>query len=129
MGLFERKKMFILLTITIFILKFLALGVLGLFFIEDLELTKTAGGTIYTTYLVLGALTFSSLLFFILGKRMLWLILFVGFGMSYLSMYNQAPQIKEIHQKNDLKSRYFKDTGTFFNRMSDVWQIIVKEKK
>ena len=116
--------MFIILTIAITILKFLALGVVGLFFAEDLELTKSVGGTIYTTYMVLGILTFFSLLFFVLGKRLLWFILFLGFGVSYLGMYNQAPQIKNIHKQNDLKSRYFKDTSTFFNRMGDVWEKI-----
>ena len=114
MGLFQKEKnMFILLTIAIFIMKFLALGVVGLFIAEDLELTKEVGGTLYYTYMTLGILTFTSLLFFVLGKRMLWLILFVGFLTSYLSMYNQAPQIKDVHAKNDLKSRYFKDTSTF----------------
>ncbi len=124
----KETKMLILLTITLAILKYLALAVVGLFFFEDLELTKNVGGTIYTAYLTLGVLTFLSLLFFILGKRLLWLILFIGFGTSYLSMYNQAPQIKDIHQKHDLKSRYFKDTGTFFNRIGDVWQIITKKE-
>ena len=40
--------MFILLTLGIFILKFLALGVVGLFFAEDLELTRSVGGGIYS---------------------------------------------------------------------------------
>lgn len=121
-------KMFILLTITLAILKYLALAVVGLFFFEDLELTKSVGGVVYTSYMTLGVLTFTSLALFILGKRLLWLILFVGFGMSYLSMYNQAPEIKEIHQQHDLKSRYFKDTSTFFNRIGDVWKMITLKK-
>lgn len=120
--------MLIFLTIGIFILKFLALAVVGLFFIEDLELTKDVGGTIYTTYFGLGVITFASLFFFILGKKLLWLFLFIGFGISYLSMYNQSPQISDIHKKNDLKSRYFKDTSTFFSRMGDIYQIIIKDK-
>ena len=123
----KEKQMFILLTIAFTILKFLALGVVGLFFAEDLELTKSVGGTIYSSYMLLAILTFASLLFFVLGKRLLWLILFLGFGMSYLSMYNQAPQIKEIHQRHDLKSRYFKDTDTFFNRMGYIWHKVTKK--
>lgn len=121
--------MFILLTLGIFILKFLALGVVGLFFAEDLELTRSVGGSVYSAYLTLGACTFFALFFFILGKRLLWLILFGVFGSLYLSMYNGAPEIKEIHQKNDLKSRYFKNTDTFFARMGDVAAIISKDKR
>jgi hypothetical protein len=121
--------MFILLTIAITILKYLALAVVGLFFFEDLELTKDVGGSIYSAYLTLGVLTFLTLTFFVLGKRLIWLILFIVFGMSYLSMYNQAPQIKEIHQSNNLKSRYFQDTGTFFDRMSDVWHMVTNKIK
>ena len=108
--------MFILLTLGIFILKFLALGVVGLFFAEDLELTRSVGGGIYSAY-------------FALGKRLFWLILFCLFGLSYLGMYNKAPGIGEIHDKNDLKSRYFKDTDTFFARMGDVIAIINKDKR
>lgn len=125
----KESKMFILLTIAITILKYLALAVVGLFFYEDLELTKSVGGSVYSAYLTLGVLTFLSLTFFILGKRLLWLILCIGFGMSYISMYNQAPQIREIHQSNNLKSRYFKDTNTFFNRMSDVWHMAINKLK
>lgn len=116
--------MFILLTITFTILKFLALGVVGLFFAEDLELTKNVSSTIYSAYMGVAIITFISLVFFVLGKRLLWLILFLGFGMSYLTMYNQAPEIKEIHQRHDLKSRYFKDASTFLNRMGIIWQKI-----
>ena len=122
-------NIFILLTITLVIIKYLALAVIGLFFLEDLELTKNVGGTIYTAYMTLGVLTFLSLLLFILGKRLFWLILCIVFGMSYISMYNQAPQISDIHKQNDLKSRYFKDTNTFFNRMEDIWQILVDKSK
>lgn len=121
--------MFILLTIGIFVLKFLVLAVVGLFFVEDLELTKSVGGATYTTYLGLGICTFASLLFFILGKKLLWFILFLGFGASYLGMYNEAPGINEVHKENDLKSRYFKDGTTFIARMGDVWQIITKDKQ
>ncbi len=121
--------MFILLTLGIFILKFLALCVVGLFFAEDLQLTENVGGTIYSAYLALGVCTFFALFFFVLGKKLLWLILFALFGISYLGMYNEAPEIKEIHRKNDLKSRYFKDTDTFFSRMGDVVDIINKDKR
>ena len=112
--------MFILLTLGIFILKFLALGVVGLFFAEDLELTRSVGGGIYSVYFALGVCAFFALFFFVLGKRLFWLILFCLFGLSYLGMYNKAPGIGEIHDKNDLKSRYFKDTDTFFARMGDA---------
>ena len=120
--------MFILLTLGIFVLKFLALGVIGLFFAEDLELTHSVNGGIYSAYFALSICTFCSLLFFILGKRLFWLILFCLFGLSYLGMYNKAPDIGEIHDKNDLKSRYFKNTDTFFARMGDVIAIINKDK-
>ena len=121
--------MFILLTLGIFILIFLALGVVGLFFAEDLELTRSVGGGIYSAYFALGVCAFFALFFFVLGKRLFWLILFCLFGLSYLGMYNKAPGIGEIHDKNDLKSRYFKDTDTFFARMGDVIAIINKDKR
>lgn len=112
--------MFILLFIAIFILKFVAVGVFALFFIEDLELTKSVGGAVYATYLTLGAITFISLFFFVLGKKFLWLILFLGLGSGYLFMYNNAPGISEVHSSNNLKERYFKDGSTFWNRMKEV---------
>lgn len=111
--------MFILLTLGVFVLKFLALGAVGLFFLEDLELTKSAGASVYTTYMVVGIGTFLSLFFFVLGKKLLWLIIFGVLGVFYLGMYNGAPEISDIHRQNDLKSRYFQDTGTFFARMGD----------
>ncbi|MBQ8750786.1 MAG: hypothetical protein IJZ30_04030 [Alphaproteobacteria bacterium] len=120
--------MFILLTIAIFILKFLAVGVVGLFFLEDLELTSSANTAIYTIYLVLGCICFFSLLFFALGKKLMWLIVCCVTGFLYLGMYNSAPSIAEIHQKHNLKSRYFKDSTTFINRMGDVIKIIQKQK-
>lgn len=116
--------MFTLLTLGIFVLKFLAVGVVGLFFIEDLELASTVNGAVYTTYLAIGCVTFFALLFFVLGKKLSWLIVFLVCGTIYLGMYNAAPGIKEIHQENDLKSRYFKDTSTFLARMNDVIDFI-----
>ncbi len=121
--------MFILITLGLFLLKFLALGVVGLFFLEDLELTKNASAAIYSTYLVTGICTFLSLLFFVLGKKLLWLIIFAVSGIFYLGMYNSAPGISDIHRQNDLKSRYFQDTGTFFARMGDMLKIINKNKQ
>lgn len=118
--------MFILLTLAIFILKFLAVGVVGLFFLEDLELTKDAGTFVYGVYLTLGIITFAALFLFVLGKRMLWLIVFLVCGSAYLGMYNSAPSISTIHQEHDLKSRYFKDSHTFISRMKDVVKIINK---
>ncbi len=116
--------MFTLLTLGIFVLKFLAVGVVGLFFLEDLELVSTVNGAIYSTYLAIGCITFFALLFFVLGKKLLWLIVFLVCGAIYLGMYNAAPGIKEIHQENDLKNRYFKDTSTFLERMNDVIDFI-----
>lgn len=121
--------MFILLTIGLFIAKFLALGVVGLFFLEDLTLTQNASGSMYGTYLALGCVTFFALFFFILGKKMLWLIIFLLCGSMYLAMYNTAPGIAEIHKKQDIKSRYFKDTETFTKRMLDVYDYFTKEDK
>lgn len=121
--------MFILLTIGLFVLKFLALGAVGLFFAEDLELTRNAGAAMYTTYLTVGIGTFLSLFFFVLGRKLLWLIIFGLLGTFYLGMYNAAPGISDIHRQNDLKSRYFKDTGTFFARMNDVLKMISKDKQ
>lgn len=120
--------MFISLTIGIFLLKFLALGVIGLFLAEDLELTQNANTAIYTTYMAVGIGAFASLFFFVLGKKLLWLIIFGLCATLYLGMYNGAPEIKEIHNQNDLKSRYFKDTSTFLARMGDVLQIINKQE-
>ncbi len=121
--------MFILLTIGIFVLKFLAVGVVGLFFAEDLELTKDVGGTIYSVYFAVGACTFISLFLFALGKRLFWLIVFIILGFSYLGMYHKAPEIAEIHKKNDIKSRYFQNTNTFFARMEDVFASMNKKIK
>ena len=55
--------MFILITLCLFILKILALGVIGLFFVEDLELTSSANVAIYTTYVALACVCFLSLLY------------------------------------------------------------------
>lgn len=116
--------LFILLTIAIFILKFLSVGVVGLFFLEDLELTKNASTVIYSVYFIVGATAFFSLFFFALGKRFLMLIIFILNMCGYLFMYNHAPEIKDIHTSNNLKSRYFKDSTTFINRMKDVVKLI-----
>ena len=67
--------MFILLTLGIFILKFLALGVVGLFFAEDLELTRSVGGGIYSAYFALALCALFALFIFVLGKRLNWLII------------------------------------------------------
>ncbi len=121
--------MFILLTIAIFILKFLAVGVIGLFFLEDLELVSNVSGTMYSVYITLACITFFSLFFFVLGKKFLWLAVCIICGFGYMVMYNSAPEIAAIHKKNDLKSRYFKDTNTFFARMTDVAHTISKKTK
>lgn len=121
--------MFILLTIGLFIAKFLALGVVGLFFLEDLTLTQDATGGAYGAYLAVGCVTFFALFFFLLGKKLLWLVIFILCGTMYLTMYNTAPGIAEIHQKHDIKSRYFKDTETFTARMLDVYDYFTKEEK
>lgn len=112
--------MFILLTITLFLLKFLAVGVVGLFIMEDLELTKSANVVIYSVYFIAGGISFFSLLFFALGKKLRWLVVCLVSGVFYLGMYNVAPGIGDIHEKNNLKSRYFSSTATFFSRMKDV---------
>ena len=119
--------MFILLTVGIFILKFLAVGVVGLFFAEDLELTKEVGGSIYSVYFTLGAGAFVALFLFALGKRLFWLIVFAVLAFSYFGMDHEVPEIAEIHRQNDIKSRYFKDTDTFFARMEDVFNAINKK--
>ena len=116
--------LFILITIAIFILKFLSVGVVGLFLIEDLELTKSANTILYSIYFIIGITAFISLFFFALGKKLLWLIIFLVNACFYLFMYNSAPSIKDIHAQNNLKSRYFKDTSTFINRMKDVIKLI-----
>ena len=113
--------MFTLLAIFFFTIKLLAISVVGLFFIEDLELTKSVGGVIYNVYLVTGIITFVALLFFGLSKSFMWLIIFCVSGFCYIQLYNFAPSISEIHQSNDLKSRYFSDTTTFVTRMSEVF--------
>lgn len=115
-----------MLTIGLFLLKFLALGVVGLFFLEDLELTQSVSSGIYGSYLALGCVTFFALLFFVLGKKLLWLIVFLVCGAGYLGMYNSAPEISTIHEQHDLKSRYFKDTATFASRMVDLWDYFQK---
>lgn len=120
--------MFILLTLGLFILKFLALGVIGLFFAEDLELARSAGGAVYYAYFAIGICTFFALFFFVLGKKLLWLIVFAVFGFFYAAMYNSAPGIKEIHMENNLKDRYFQNAGTFIARMGDLWKNVKKDK-
>lgn len=120
--------MLIIIAVGLFILKFLAVGVVGLFFAEDLELTSQLSGGTYSVYFVLGICTFLSLLFFVLGRKIMWLIIFCVCGMGYLAMYNSADGIKDIHRENDLKSRYFRDTGTFIARMKDVASIISQDK-
>lgn len=119
--------LFILLTIAIFILKFLSVGVVGLFFIEDLELTSSAPTVIYAIYFLIGVTCFCSLLFFALGKKLFWLFIFLTSAIFYTAMYNCSPTIKDIHRSNNIKSRYFKDTQTFINRMKDVASIIDKK--
>ena len=119
--------LFILLTIAIFLLKFLAVGVVGLFFMEDLELTGGVNAVVYSIYLALGVISFFSLLFFALGKKLTWLGTFLVSGFIYLCMYNYAPGIAEIHARNNLKSRYFSSTATFFSRMKDV-AVTIKDK-
>lgn len=111
---------FILITILVLILKFLSVGVVGLFFFEDLELTNSAPSLIYGIYFIVGATAFFSLLFFALGKRLFWLFIFLINSTIYITMYNKAPYIEEMHVKHDIKSRYFQDTSTFFNRMKDI---------
>lgn len=118
-----------MLTLGLFILKFLALGVVGLFFAEDLELTKDISSAAYATYFTLGTCSFIALFFFVLGKKLLWLIIFGATMVSYLGMYNGVPEIAEIHRQNDLKSRYFKDSATFISRMQDVLDTLTKDKK
>lgn len=118
--------MFILLTITLFLLKFLAVGVVGLFIMEDLELTKSANSVVYSIYFMLGVVSFFSLLFFALGKKLRWLVVCLVSFFLYLGMYNVAPGIGDIHEKNNLKSRYFSSTATFFSRMKDV-VVTIKE--
>ena len=120
--------MLILIRLTVFILKFLALGVICLFFIEDLKLTQSAG-TMYYVYAGVGITSFISLLFFLLGRRMLWLFIFIGSTFLYITMYNTAPGIAEIHRSNNLKDRYFKDETTFFARMGDVVNYLAKDKE
>ncbi|MBO5039187.1 MAG: hypothetical protein J6C85_07035 [Alphaproteobacteria bacterium] len=120
--------MFILITLTLFLLKFLAVAVVGLFFMEDLELVKSIGNLPYTAYCFLAICTFVALFFFVLGKKLFWLIICLVSGFLYAAMYNGAPDIKEIHQQNDLKSRYFQDTNTFISRIADVFNLINKEK-
>ncbi len=119
--------MFTLIALSIFVLKFLAVGVVGLFFLEDLELTKSADKVIYSAYFIVGVITFFSLFFFALGKKMMWLIIFLIAGFGYIQMYNFAPSIKEIHQRNNIKSRYFSSPETFFNRMNDVVNTLLKK--
>ena len=112
--------MFIMLTLGLFIAKFLAVGVVGLFFLEDLELVKSVGSVTYNTYALLAGITFISLLLFALGKKLLWLIVFLVCGSLYASMYNGVDEISAIHKENDIQSRYFKDTATFSARMIDA---------
>ena len=40
-----------------------------------------------------------NLLFFALGKKIMWLIVCCATGFLYLGMYNSAPSIAEIHKK------------------------------
>lgn len=121
--------MFIILTIGLFIAKFLAVVVVGLFFVEDLELVKSVSGTIYNTYAILAGITFLSLFLFALGKRILWLLVSLVCGTLYIAMYNGVDELKSIHAKNDIQSRYFKDTATFSARMIDAWQYINRNAK
>lgn len=121
--------MFIMLTLGLFIAKFLAVAVIGLFFLEDLELVKSVGSVIYNTYALLAGGAFISLLLFALGKRLLWLIIFLVCGSLYASMYNGVDEIRAIHEKNDIQSRYFKNTETFSTRMLDALQYFNQKMK
>jgi len=96
----------------------------GLFFLEDLHLTREVASSVYYVYFSLGVITFAALFFFVLGRKMLWLIVCLVCGCLYFGMYNATPSIKAIHQEHNIKSRYFKDTHTFFARMKDVAKII-----
>jgi len=116
--------MFILMKLSTFILKFLAVGVVGLFFLEDLELTRKIDTALYLAYASVGGITFFSLFFFVLGKKLLWLIVCLISGFTYFGMYHSVPDIAEIHEQNNIQNRYFKNTETFFSRMADVWKYI-----
>jgi len=121
--------MFIMLTVGLFIAKFLAVAVVGLFFLEDLELVKSVNSATYNTYALLAGGTFISLLFFALGKKLLWLIIFLVCGGLYASMYNGVEEISAIHEENDIQSRYFKDTATFSARMLEALQYFNQKTK
>lgn len=118
--------MFIMLTIGLFIAKFLAVGAVGLFFLEDLELVKSVSATTYNTYALLAGGAFISLFLFALGRKWLWLITFLICSFLYASMYNGVDELKIIHQQNDIQSRYFKDTATFTARMINAWEYLSK---
>lgn len=121
--------MFIMLTLGLFIAKFLAVGVVGLFFLEDLELVKSVSSATYNTYALLAGGAFISLLLFALGKKLLWLIIFLVCGGLYASMYNGVEEISAIHKENDIQSRYFKDASTFSARMIDAFQYLNQKMK
>lgn len=121
--------MFIMLTIGLYIAKFLAVGAIGLFFLEDLELVKSVSPATYNTYALLAGGAFISLLFFALGKKLLWLIIFLVCGGLYATMYNGTEEIRAIHEKNDIQSRYFKDTATFSARMLETLQYFNQKTK
>ena len=90
--------MFILLTIILFLAKYLLVAAIGMFMYLDLEVTKTVSSNTYTIYFIVSCATFFSLLFFVMGRRLYWLIVLLICGSVYVSMYNKAPEISDIHK-------------------------------
>jgi len=115
--------MFIFLTIILFFAKYLLLAAVGIFMYVDLEMTKNVSSSVYSLYLTFSCLTFFSLLFFMLGKRILWLIVFLACGSIYVGMYNKAPEISEIHQQSFFSEQNLKDTAGNVKQIYKIWKM------
>jgi len=115
--------MFILLTILLFFIKYLFIAAAGLLLYVDLEITKDISSNIYSVYLAFGCIAFFSLVFFLLGKRILWLIVFLVCGSLYLGMFTQNSEIVEAHQNSILNNQNFDDTVSSAQSIYKIWKM------
>lgn len=114
--------MWIILTIILFFAKYLCIAAIGLLMYADLEMTKDVSAGIYSIYLTFACITFFALLFFLLGKKTLWLIVFLVCGSVYISMYKKAPEISEIHEKSIFNEQNLKESAGTAQQLYKIWK-------
>lgn len=116
--------MFIILTILLFFIKYLLIAAVGLFMYVDLEVTKNITSGVYSMYLTFCCVTFVSLIFFLLGKKLLWLAVFLIFGGLYLGMFTKNSEIIEAHQNSVINAQNFQDTVSSVKTIYKIWKMV-----